>query len=530
MKYLQDLKADQHDFLVKGDIGQRLFELHKPWYVRAISDKDRVVCACHKHCNVKELVVALARQRRRMQDLGVVYSFVQVQPITDSLNATVGRCLCQLEPGGSRKRACIYGECQTCGADKLLKHEAWELDPSFRPTVRDSLTGGTKQVEQALCSYEVFEKGADKRLCFSQRQETVAKVLSRLMEGMKKGADSLAVFTRHQFIANWQHKQFTELFDVFDKDEWVLQYDFAENHTFNFKYEVQQYHWNKTYCSLLVFVGYRHAPESTEHNRVVVKEEYHFISDDKEHDPSFVDWCLNLWFSYNIDVTNNNRVSGAVKKQIDQVYGGGRKLTAPKRVYIWSDGAPTQFKLKDAFFDHAFHAHQYGVEIWRSYYGSGHGKGVHDSAGGTIKRACADYNDRNPSLSMGSLKDANDMYQFCKLTLQKPKESTFASRNASVWISERHFFLVKPNDFNHEAHKVRVIKGSSKQHLFIFAPTTNVRHFQVRMKLLLVVLSILTKNVCSHGLLSATVTSAACSGPSTNATTWRCVNSHRGRS
>jgi hypothetical protein len=491
-KWLQNLllDPDASEFLVRLDIGQRLFEMNKPWYVRTMAESDRIVCACHKHCNVKALVVALARQRRRSKSLGVVYPAFGDKPFTESLNETVRSCLCPPNPSTGRySRSCLWGECEKCGASRLLVHEPWELDQTVKLTVPDKDKGGTKQIDQVMCSYEVFEDGDDGKLCFNKRVEPVARVLERLMEGNKKGADSLAVFTRHQFVANWQHQRFTELFDLFAPGEWILQYDFAENHTFNFQYEVQSYHWCKTYCTLLVFVGYRHASrdpdgvESTPDNRIIVKEEYHFISDDRAHDPAFVDYCLNLLYTFNFALPENSVVCPHFLKVVKEDHNGGRGFPVPKRLFLWSDGAPTQFKLKDAYWHHFWQAKRFGFQIWRMFWGSGHGKGVHDSAGGTIKRECATFNLNFPSVDKGALKCARDMFEFCKVKLSQPKLSTYASRNASVALSERHFFLVEEADVGkqpREKEKIKPVKGSSTKHLFIFNPSSALYHFQVR--------------------------------------------------
>ena len=65
-------------------------------------------------------------------------------------------------------------------------------------------------------------------------------------------------------------------------DEVLVYLDFYENYNFIIQDEPQSYHWNKTYLTIHPVVIYYHA------NSIIHTKSYCFISDDLEHDSSFV--------------------------------------------------------------------------------------------------------------------------------------------------------------------------------------------------------------------------------------------------
>ncbi len=103
---------------------------------------------------------------------------------------------------------------------------------------------------------------------------------------------------------------------------------------------------------------------------------------------------------------------------------------------MWSDGAPTQFKSKTAWYLRT----QSPVPTVHNYFGAGHGKGEHDGAGANIKHqvAVAIMSTTNAH----RLLNPHDYYEYCKEHLGTPVDHVHPSHNVKVQLSSREFYWV----------------------------------------------------------------------------------------
>jgi hypothetical protein len=97
----------------------------------------------------------------------------------------------------------------------------------------------------------------------------------------------------------------------------------------------------------------------------LIFKEYHFyILDDKKHDFKFVQHCFKLHWSH---IVQNDY--------------------APTSHWVWFDGCASQFKsTKPWFFVSKYPNMTNGCKTTWNFFGSGHGKGLHDGDGVVIKR------------------------------------------------------------------------------------------------------------------------------------------------
>ena len=75
--------------------------------------------------------------------------------------------------------------------------------------------------------------------------------------------------------------------------------DFAENYTLQPQNETQSQYYNSIQIAIFVHITYRHAPDSAEDNRKIIREYHFYMSDDRSHSHEFVQHCLeNYLISY----------------------------------------------------------------------------------------------------------------------------------------------------------------------------------------------------------------------------------------
>ena len=211
---------------------------------------------------------------------------------------------------------------------------------------------------------------------------------------------------------------------MFPNDVVVSIIDFVENYLFKEQNEIQSMHWYNYQVSILVHITYIQNA-SNEVQKVI----HFYVSNDKNHDTFFVQHCLLLHVEW---LKQNNWF--------------------PKRHWVWSDGAASQFKAKQPFYFVARYFCITNIDMMWSFFGSGHGKGEHDGAGAVIKRTLT-----HEQLKANSwiLKSACDVVAFL--------QHRFCSAdNQGV---RRIFWEVKESDVPRERKwDCKRVKGSRSMH------------------------------------------------------------------
>ena len=141
--------------------------------------------------------------------------------------------------------------------------------------------------------------------------------------------------------------------------------DYVENYSFKVQNKVQSMHWHSYQVTILVYIMWVKSPNSNpeeESTRSIMA--YHFyIFDNKLYESHFVQHCLLLHW--------------------DSVVGAG---FIPRNHWIWSDGCSRQFKSQIPwFFVTRYPEITGGCNCMWSFFGLGHGKGLHDGIGTVLK-------------------------------------------------------------------------------------------------------------------------------------------------
>ena len=165
-------------------------------------------------------------------------------------------------------------------------------------------------------------------------------------------------FLEHVFVKREQFKYFEEKLTNLDKDEAVIQVDFAENYTCKYQDEIQSAHWNQEQVTLFTVAIWTKNPSAPGN----LCKTHVIVSDDVAHDKT------------SVSVFMSTILDDFVKKMHPNV----------TKAYIFSDGPSSQFKNK--YIVNFLHKLNQTIHIQWNFFATSHGKGVVDGVGGTIKR------------------------------------------------------------------------------------------------------------------------------------------------
>ena len=127
--------------------------------------------------------------------------------------------------------------------------------------------------------------------------------------------------------------------------------DFAENSTLAPQEETQGQYYNSMQVSMFVHIVYRHAHDSTEDDRRIVREYHFYLSDNRMHSPEFVQHCF------------------------DKFYINLRECEIHMREHlIWSDNCTGQFKNARMFYWLSRAHKETNIPHMWSFFEVGHGK------------------------------------------------------------------------------------------------------------------------------------------------------------
>jgi hypothetical protein len=138
-------------------------------------------------------------------------------------------------------------------------------------------------------------------------------------------------------------------------------------------------------------------------------------------------------------------------------YRGGAEYS---RRHVWSDGAPTQFKSKTAWYLRS----KSPIPTVHNYFGAGHGKGEHDGAGANIKHQVALA--MMSSATVHKLLSAHDYYVHCSEQLCTPVQHVHASHQKKLQLSSREFYWVPSGTVLRKNDQYSSVRGIRQYHCY----------------------------------------------------------------
>ena len=99
-------------------------------------------------------------------------------------------------------------------------------------------------------------------------------------------------------MAQWQDEQFKLCRDTFPLGTILSVVDFAGNYTLQPQNEIQSQYYHSKQVSIMFHITYKHGPNSTKENQMILKESHFYISDDLTHDFHYVQHYFQLLYDW----------------------------------------------------------------------------------------------------------------------------------------------------------------------------------------------------------------------------------------
>lgn len=215
--------------------------------------------------------------------------------------------------------------------------------------------------------------------------ETVPASAEEFTDTLFQKLDKLVT---HDFLVQRQ-KQFLEnLKNNLQPGQLLVFIDFSENYAFKIQEAVSQFYYNNASATLLPVVIYYKVGEELQHLS------WMGISNCMKHD------CILVY-------TFQTKLIEFLKSKFDDI----------TEINYFSDGAPSQFKNKNAFMNLDNHETDFRIPAIWHFFPTAHGKTASDGLGGSFKR-----NARRHSLQTGAnqpIVDAQTLFRWAKLNEKK---------------------------------------------------------------------------------------------------------------
>ena len=331
--------------------------------------------------------------------------------------------LCEKDPQteNHKQYTCVTRECDLCGSGNIKRH----LQPLIDRTNEEHVTW-TYWTSVPYTSGHGENSKQSTRKTLESKTEPVTQLIDELMVD----AHSLA---KHLFVAEWQKECFNTLSKTIPQESIVMHLDFSENYSTFFQNEVSSAHWVKNLVTVHPLVVFYNCP-SCDGVTHPVMDVLIFLSNDTKHDHHAVHEFMS-------------RAVRFLKEERDVQFS---------KIYEFTDGCASQFKSRGPFADISFCEEDWGVKRERYYFGSCHGKGPSDAAGGVTKTAARMAVIRGEAI----ITDARSMYAYLHGKLRRGKTIENICNH-----SRREFFLVDKINRNRPEREIcTTVKGTRNFH------------------------------------------------------------------
>ena len=297
----------------------------KPFYVQRPRDKDRETCSCKLCSNIEFL--ARSTYDNKLHDTSVVGSLLR-------------QCVCSVE-----SQMCMFGTCKKCRG-KNVPLASVDID------------------HEVECNWLSWETVKERRNVKNQGEKVVTFTKKVTKTGslrqIKTEFDNLMkAFRKHYFIMCNQFKNYANVKDNLTEKEAMIHIDFAENYVGKYASEIQSAHFGASKSQVVIHTGFFYTGSMDE------IQSFGGISDSLNREPSAIWAYLNPIL---------------IRIRID--------YPLVECIHFFSDGPSTQYKQKKNFYFFTTEVFKHGFKraTW-NFSCAGHGKGIPDGIGATIKRS-----------------------------------------------------------------------------------------------------------------------------------------------
>lgn len=306
----------------KRRVSYSTFYRCRPFWVIQPTDKDRETCACKLCENMKYMTEALHKTKA-----------------IDTSNPDV---LLHYVVCSKLNKRCMYGECQACEHKKMpmiVKDGTQEVSWKKWKTIKEN---------------RILKNNATKEITLTVKHEEKG-TLHELIDNFH---DQIWRYRRHIFNITNQHRHYKLLKEGLKENECFMHIDFAENYVGKMTSEIQSMHFGASKPQITLHTGYY---------VLGGKEElvsFSGVSDSLQHDPAAI-WAF-------------------LKPLLLEIKDKHPRVDF---IHFYSDGPTTQYRQKTNFYFFSTEVFEAGFKgaSW-NFLEAGHGKGIPDGVGGTLKR------------------------------------------------------------------------------------------------------------------------------------------------
>jgi hypothetical protein len=256
-----------------------------------------------------------------------------------------------------------------------------------------------------------------------------------MLQSIMEFSKSITAFKAHSYISHLQIKARNEQIKNLDENSALAVVDFAENMTLKQQNETQTAYYNRTNVTLYTCMLYVvNELKELKHLKIA------FVSDNLQH--------------------NSNAANVFLRELLDKISNEHPRV---KFLHLWSDGAPAHFKNKYSIANAITLQKKYKIEIVLNNTGSGHGKSVADSIGGTVKRMVGDRMKSQNIIIQSASNFAAHADEFCD-----GYEISFVSSEKIKSFEAA---------FNDQSSRVRAITGIRGRHKFVVIADDKIKSF-----------------------------------------------------
>ena len=313
---------------------------------------------------------------------------------------------------------CLQRECIDCGVEAIEQHTA--------PMVA---VAGNDDLKWQFWTTQDYVKRDQK----TSKQKVLGTKKGAASELIKELQDDAQELPQHLLVAQWQKNAFDTLSKSVPRNSIVVHMDFSENYSTFYQEEISSAHWMKNLITIHPLVAFYRCPACDDDTRLVM-DVLIFISDDNQHDHH----AVQAFYALAIKFLKETR---------------GISFD---RVFEFTDGCASQYKSRGPMVDLSFGFKDFGIVRERICFGSCHGKGPCDAAGGVVKTACRMAVVRGKAV----INNAASMYEHATSHLTRDGTIDDVCNH-----SRRKFFLVESIERDRPERVIKTsVKGTRKMH------------------------------------------------------------------
>lgn len=325
---------------------------------------------------------------------------------------------CPKQDGEFHPMQCIRRDCEHCGVQKL--------DIYYEPLVNAMHNEAISWNYWTTVEYSPPGKKSSKRKTLLTNTTSITELINALKDDCK-------YLATHLLNACWQKNNFQELSKHVPANSVIMHLDFSENYSTFYQQEISSAHWMKNLVTVHPIVVFYNCSECGE-SALPVMDVLVFLSDDTTHDHHAVQTFMQETVRF-------------LKEDREVQF---------QSIYEFTDGCSSQYKSRGPLADISFGVTDFATRRERHFFGSCHGKGPCDGAGGVVKTAARMAVIRGEAI----ITDARTMYTHMKAKLNR----TMKIQNMCNH-SRRHFFLVDSINRDRPERILKTsVKGTRKLH------------------------------------------------------------------